>query len=144
VHEVDTPPVDRGRELLHGVQPAFGGTPVEAVAPVGHELAQVGGVGAERPARAVERRGNARVLQARLQVREHRVGHLDAERADRRVIDGAPWRGRGWCLRRGRRDCECETGADRDEAAGKACAEHAAQPTTNASRPAASEHAAEG
>jgi hypothetical protein len=53
MHEVHALPVDPGGELRQGVQFALAGPPVEAVVPVGNELAQVVRVGTGLPGAAV-------------------------------------------------------------------------------------------
>ena len=72
--EVHRQTVDRRRELFQLVEAPLLCAPVEAVAPVRDQLAQVADVGAVRPAVALQRLGNPRVGQARLEVGEDAVG----------------------------------------------------------------------
>ena len=80
VDEVDRHAVDLGAELRIGVDCAFVLAPVVAVDPVGHQLLEVGGVGAVLPAFVGEVVGPARALEARLQIAEHFIGYIDAKR----------------------------------------------------------------
>ncbi len=75
--------VDRGLELVELVQTALVNPPVVLVAPVGHELPQVGQAGAVVPVRVGELVSKTRPGKALLQIGQHAVWNLDPEWRDR-------------------------------------------------------------
>src|SRR5439155_3484590 len=82
VDEVDAEAADAGAELREGVEPRLGRAPVEALTPVGDQVAQVGEVRAVGPARAGDLVGEARAREALAQVGQDGVGDGDAEGLD--------------------------------------------------------------
>src|SRR5439155_6289369 len=82
VDEVNAEPADVGAELQEGIEPAFRGAPVVAVAPVRHEVAQVREVRAVGPAPAGDLVGEPGAGEALAEVGEGGVGNVDAERLD--------------------------------------------------------------
>jgi len=83
VDEVDGEAVDGGRELLELIELALLRAPVKAFAPVVNKLTQVAQIGSVGPAVALQRLGNTRVGEARLQISQRRVGNADRERPHR-------------------------------------------------------------
>src|SRR5712692_7420168 len=79
VDEVNALAVDRRGELREAVELCLGRPPVVAVAPVAAQLLQVAELGAVVPTRAVDLVREAGLSQARPQVVEHRLGHVDDE-----------------------------------------------------------------
>ena len=82
MQEVDVDAVDARLELRPGIERRFGGTPVEAVAPVVHQLAHEGQRGAVGPGCGGRLVGPQRAVQARVQVVDRRLRHGKLERAD--------------------------------------------------------------
>ena len=82
VDHVDAEAADLRLELGEAVEARFRGAPVETVAPVGDELAYRAEVGAVAPARARDLVREARARKALAQVRQHGIGHVDAEGYD--------------------------------------------------------------
>ena len=79
--EVNFQSVDGGREVVELVQLPFLCPPVELVAPVRHQVLEIGDVSAVGPA-ILKRRRKPRTGEPRLEVGEHRVGNPDRERHD--------------------------------------------------------------
>jgi hypothetical protein len=89
VHEMDREAIDAGRELFKLVQPPFLRPPIEPIAPVGDQLAQVTDVGAMGPAVALQRLWNPRLGQASAQIRDYRVGDANRKRLNLGALLGA-------------------------------------------------------
>src|SRR5207249_11854544 len=84
---------DAGAELRQRVEPRLRHAPVEALAPVGDQLAQVGEVRTVGPARAGDLVGEARAREALAQVGQDGVGNGDTEGLEvhaRRCTPDAP------------------------------------------------------
>ncbi len=77
---MDPEAVDLGTIVMKTIEPSLLGPPVEAVGPVGAQIAQVLRIRPVIPARLLELIGPARMAKARLQVVEHVLGHLDLVR----------------------------------------------------------------
>ena len=88
VDEVDLEPVDVRRVLRQLIEAPLLGPPVEAGLPVGDELFQVRQVRAVVPPRSGDLVREARHREARLEIREHRVGHADGVGRDGRALHG--------------------------------------------------------
>ena len=94
VHEVDPLPVDLIGVLVEAIQFRLDCAPVESVAPVLAQLAQVRHVGARLPATAGDLVREARPRQAFAQVGERALRNLDAEalhRADQYATSSLRW-----------------------------------------------------
>ena len=81
VQEVQVDAVQRHLELRKGVEPRLLRAPVEAVAPVLDQLAQVRDVGAVGPGLAGRLVGEARAREALAQVGDRVVGDVEPERS---------------------------------------------------------------
>ena len=81
--EVDVEPVDVRRELIELIETTFRGAPVEAVAPIAHELFQIREVRAVVPVRVGDLTRETRAPESILQVGQDGIGDVDLERNDR-------------------------------------------------------------
>ena len=80
--EVDVLAIDLSGELGEAVEAGFGGPPVKAVSPVGAQFLKVGAFGTIVPAGAVQLIRKPRVGQSCLQIDQHCLGDVTAERLE--------------------------------------------------------------